>query len=50
MPYDNVVATVTWVPAGGSADEITSAKDSALAAAKTALDGYGTEHPKYEQI
>ncbi len=50
MPYDNVVATVTWVPAGGSADEITAAKDSALAAAKTALDGYGTEHPKYEQI
>lgn len=50
MPYDNVTATVTWVPAGGSADEITAAKDSALAAAKTALDGYGTEHPKYEQI
>lgn len=50
MPYDNVVATVTWVPAGGSADEITAAKDSALAAAKTALDGYGTEHLKYEQI
>lgn len=50
MPYDNVVATVTWVPVGGSADEITAAKDSALAAAKTALDGYGTEHPKYEQI
>lgn len=50
MPYDNVVATVTWVPAGGSADEITAAKDSALGAAKTALDGYGTEHPKYEQI
>lgn len=50
MPYDNVTATVTWVPVGGSADEITSAKDSALAAAKTALDGYGTEHPKYEQI
>lgn len=50
MPYDNVVATVTWVPAGGSVDEITAAKDSALAAAKTALDGYGTEHPKYEQI
>lgn len=50
MPYDNVTATVTWVPVGGSADEITAAKDSALAAAKTALDGYGTEHPKYEQI
>ncbi len=50
MPYDNVTATVTWVPVGGSESEITAAKDSALAAAKTALDGYGTEHPKYEQI
>ena len=50
MPYDNVVATVTWVPAGGSADEITAAKDSALAAAKTALDGYGEDHKQYEKI
>ena len=50
MPYDNVVATVTWVPAGGSADEITAAKDSALAAAKTALDGYGEDHNQYKAI
>ena len=35
---------------GGSADESTAAKDSALAAAKTALDGNRTEHPKYELI
>ena len=50
MPYDNVTATVTWVPVGGSESEITAAKDSAKTALKTALDGYGTEHPKYEQI
>ena len=50
MPYDNVTATVTWVPVGGSESEIAAAKDSAKTALKTALDGYGTEHPKYEQI
>ena len=50
MPYDNVTATVPWVPVGGSESEITAAKDSAKTALKTALDGYGTEHPKYEQI
>lgn len=50
MPYDNVTATVTWVPVGGSESEITAAKESAKTALKTALDGYGTEHPKYEQI
>lgn len=50
MPYDNVVATVTWVPAGGSADEITAAKDSAKTALKTALDGYGEDHNQYKAI
>ena len=50
MPYDNVTATVTWVPVGGSESEITAAKDSAKTALKTALDGYGKDHKQYEKI
>ena len=50
MPYDNVTATVTWVPVGGSESEITAAKDSAKTALKTALDGYGEDHKQYEKI
>lgn len=50
MPYDNVTATVTWVPVGGSESEITAAKDSAKTALKTALDGYGEDHKLYEDI
>lgn len=50
MPYDNVVATVTWVPVGGSESEITAAKDSAKTALKTALDGYGEDHNQYKAI
>ena len=48
MPYDNVTATVTWVPVGGSESEITAAKDSAKTALKTALDGYGEDHNQYK--
>ena len=50
MPYDNVTATVTWVPVGGSESEITAAKDSAKTALKTALDGYGEDHNQYKAI
>ena len=50
MPYDNVTATVTWVPVGGSESEITAAKESAKTALKTALDGYGEDHKQYEKI
>ena len=50
MPYDNVTATVTWVPVGGSESEITAAKDSAKTALKTALDGYGEDHTQYAEI
>lgn len=50
MPYDNVTATVTWVPVGGSESEITAAKDSAKTALKTALDGYGKDHTQYAEI
>ena len=50
MPYDNVTATVTWVPVGGSESEITAAKDSAKTALKTALDGYGKDHNQYKAI
>ena len=50
MPYDNVTATVTWVPVGGSESEITAAKDSAKTALKTALDGYGKDHTQYAAI
>ncbi|MFR6376123.1 MAG: MoaD/ThiS family protein [Oscillospiraceae bacterium] len=50
MPYDNVTATVTWVPVGGSESEITAAKDSAKTALKTALDGYGEDHKLYAKI
>lgn len=50
MPYDNVTATVTWVPVGGSESEITAAKDSAKTALKTALDGYGEDHKLYAEI
>ena len=50
MPYDNVTATVTWVPVGGSESEITAAKDSAKTALKTALDGYGEDHKQYADI
>ena len=50
MPYDNVTATVTWVPVGGSESEITAAKDSAKTALKTALDGYGEGHKQYAEI
>lgn len=50
MPYDNVTATVTWVPVGGSESEITAAKDSAKTALKTALDGYGKDHKLYADI
>lgn len=50
MPYDNVTATVTWVPVGGSESEITAAKASAKTALKTALDGYGEDHKQYEKI
>lgn len=50
MPYDNVTATVPWVPVGGSESEITAAKDSAKTALKTALDGYGKDHTQYAEI
>lgn len=50
MPYDNVTATVTCVPVGGSESEITAAKESAKTALKTALDGYGEDHKQYEKI
>ena len=50
MPYDNVTATVTWVPVGGSESEITAAKESAKTALKTALDGYGEDHNQYKAI
>lgn len=50
MPYDNVTATVTWVPVGGSESEIAAAKDSAKTALKTALDGYGEDHNQYKAI
>ena len=50
MPYDNVTATVTWVPVGGSESEITAAKESAKTALKTALDGYGEDHKQYKKI
>ncbi len=50
MPYDNVTATVTWVPVGGSESEVTAAKDSAKTALKTALDGYGEDHNQYKAI
>lgn len=50
MPYDNVTATVTWVPVGGSESEITAAKASAKTALKTALDGYGEDHKQYADI
>lgn len=50
MPYDNVTATVTWVPVGGSESEITAAKASAKTALKTALDGYGEDHKLYAEI
>lgn len=50
MPYDNVTATVTWVPVGGAESEIAAAKDSAKTALKTALDGYGEDHNQYKAI
>lgn len=50
MPYDNVTATVTWVPVGGSESEIAAAKDSAKTALKTVLDGYGEDHNQYKAI
>ncbi len=40
MPYNDVTVTVTWAPAGGTSDEIVSAKAAAKSAIETAFAGY----------
>lgn len=40
MPFNDVTFTVIWAPVGGTADEITAAKEAAKSAIETAYAGY----------
>ena len=50
MPNRSVVATVTWVPVGGTSAEVESAREAAKSALRAALDAYGEDHKNYSDI
>ena len=50
MPNRSVVATVTWVPVGGTSAEVESAREAAKSALLAALNAYGEDHKNYSDI
>ena len=50
MPNRSVVATVTWVPVGGTSAEVESAREAARSALLAALNAYGEDHKNYSDI